>query len=122
MTYPWLPAANQNRESSVYSVRRCKLHDGMSALRQMFPDGIASELNFVLFSTSGVHGDYGTIEECESEPGCCMTFLIVQPRVVCLSYGNCAPDGKDDFDFLKKLRASSWDAVRKIGAPEPLSP
>ena len=104
--------------------------DGMDALRHMFPDGTANEMNFVLFSTSGVHGMYTTIEEAEAivlrgnkdedgedyEPH--VTFLIVHPRIVCLRYGNCEPRTADDFAFLKGLRASSLAAVQTIGAPE----
>jgi len=107
----------------------------MAALRSFFPNGEASEMNFCLFSTSGVHGMYTTIEEVESdldkpyppdddfdhsdEPefkhSDQVTFLIVQPRIVCLRYGNVLPKTKDDIDFLKKLRASSHEAVAKIG-------
>lgn len=36
-----------------------------AALRGMFPDAKADDMNFVLFSTSGVHGTYNTIEEAE---------------------------------------------------------
>ena len=46
-----------------------------------------------------------------------VTFVIVQPRIVTLRYGNCEPITPDDFAFLKKLRESSWAAVREIGKP-----
>ncbi len=39
--------------------------DSMAALREFFPNG-ADPMNFVLFSTSGVHGTYATIEEIEA--------------------------------------------------------
>ena len=107
-----------------YSIDRLQLEDGMTALRQFFPDGKADELNFVLFSTSGIHGHYCTIEECEA---CVMgdssaeiydvTFLVVQPRVVAIRYGNCAPRTTEDFAFLKKLRATSHAAISSIGLP-----
>lgn len=115
-----------------------KLRDqapGMSALRDMFPDGVANELNFVLFSTSGTHGHYGTIEDCEADMGLIgdtdydadeaetdadkfdtVTFLIVHPRLVTLRYGNCTPRTVDDIALLKRLRASSWDAAQSIGS------
>ncbi len=100
---------------------------GVDALRKLFPDGEANDLNFVLFSTSGVHGSYMTIEEVEAfvlrgegadEDGHGpdeVTFLIVHPRIVCMRYGNCGPKTSDDFEFLKKLRASSWAAIQSIG-------
>jgi hypothetical protein len=89
---------------------------GMTALRDMFPDAEADEMNFVLFSTSGVHGSYCTIEEVESDPDrSTVTFLVVHPRLVTLRYGNCVPQTEDDFSFLKKLRANSHKAVLKIG-------
>lgn len=105
---------------NIYGVRD---ENGMTALRQMFPEGKADELNFCLFSTSGVHGMYNTIEEAEEhlkkpseETSGSVTFLIVHPRIVCLRYGNCEPQNTDDIAFLKKLRASSWRATKKIGA------
>ena len=89
----------------------------MNALRELFPNGDANEMNFVLFSTSGIHGTYQTIEEAESATHPSVTFLIVHPRAVAMRYGNVHPVTTDDFDFLKKLRASSQEVVSKIGMP-----
>lgn len=97
----------------------------MDALRDMFPESVANEMNFVLFSTSGVHGSYEPIEDAENvlrngpqddEEGVpAITFLIVQPRIVGMRYGVCEPQNMDDIDFLKRLRASSKEAVCRIG-------
>lgn len=111
-----------------YSV---KTEMAMVQLRRIFPEGIANELNFILFSTSGVHGTYNTIEDAEkvlttapvdldkndyylSE----VTFVIIQPRLCTIHYGNCEPKNIKDIEFLKSLRQSSWDAVLTIGAIE----
>jgi hypothetical protein len=113
---------------NTFGVRTDRL--GMQALRAMFPGGKANEMNFAVFSTSGVHGMYTTIEEAEAavargdkdedgedwEPS--VTFLVVQPRIVCLRYGNCHPRTAEDFAFLRQLRASSWAAVQLIGASD----
>jgi hypothetical protein len=96
---------------------------GMASLRDMFPDGEANELNFVLFSTSGVHGTYNTIEEAENclfgparEEGIAeVTFLIVHPRLVSLRYGVCNPITHEDVYFLKKLRSTSHNVVAGTG-------
>lgn len=111
----WTRANNANREQNdpYYGVMRLT-GDGMEALRQLFPDGVANDRNFVLFSTSGVHGTYCTIEAAESE-GCDVTFLVVQPRIVGLRYGNCSPKTPEDFEFLRKLRESSHLAACSIG-------
>ena len=106
---------------------------GMAGLRAMFPDAKANAMNFALFSTSGVHGSYTTIEDVEEsltkygeDPdfkdedgpddyhGDTVTFLIVHPRIVCLRYGN-AKVTLADVPFLKALRASSLEAVSRIG-------
>jgi hypothetical protein len=112
-------AWTQLREGGAhYNIMRCASHEGMALLREMFPDGEADEMNFVLFSTSGIHGTYTTIEDIEREPeewGNLLTFLVVQPRIVCTRYGLCAPETPEDFAFLKKLRASSHAAMRQIG-------
>lgn len=109
---------------------------GMESIRMMFPDGVANEMNFVLFSTSGVHGSYTTIEEIEAgllkygedfeDPeekhddwaGTTLTVLVVQPRIVCLRCG-VIKVGLADIGYLKKLRASSLEAVSQIGMPWP---
>ena len=96
--------------------------DGMAALREIFPDGQANPLNFVLFSTSGVHGCYSTIEDVEDDELPSVTFLVVQPRVVCLRFGNVSPAGAEDIAFLKQLRRSSTEVVSRIGYPVPAEP
>lgn len=124
---PW--KSSHGKEGAHFNIYHCKDEDGMLALRDFFPKGEANGLNFVLFSTSGIAGTYSTIEREESptaedlewldethEPR--ITFVIVQPRIVCMRYGNCEPKTPEDFAFLKKLRASSWAAVQTIGAEE----
>lgn len=94
--------------------------DGMDFLKQFFPDATANEMNLCLFSTSGIHGNYDTIDEVrewfiEDDKLSPITFLVVQPRICALRYGNCIPKSIEDFEFLEKLRQSSWDACLSIG-------
>jgi hypothetical protein len=98
---------------------------GMTALRQIFPDAEADEMNVVLFSTSGIHGTYTSIEEAERvingilkpEDGYSseVTFLIIHPRLVTLRYGICNPKNQEDINYLKKLRVNSQAVLSKIG-------
>ncbi len=91
--------------------------DAMAHLRVMFKDGPDS-LNFVLFSTSGIHGSYCTIEDCERGKVEDVTFLVIHPRLVAMEYGNVTPKNVDDFAFLKKLRADSLRAINSAyGVP-----
>ncbi len=100
--------------------------DGMEALRQLFPEGEATDMNAVLFSTSGVHGTYCLIEAVEEDmqreerdgPRD-VTFCVIQPRIVCMRYGCAEPRNAEDIAFLKKLRASSQRALATIGVPCP---
>jgi hypothetical protein len=119
---PWYPVLKQRDDGGAhYSVFGLRNADyGIEALRRIFPDGRADSMNFVLFSTSGIHGTYSTIEECdpsipEEDRSDDVTFLVVHPRIVCLKYGNCKPETPEDFAFLKKLRESSYAAVAQIG-------
>ena len=84
----WKNIDETRKDFAHYSVMSKLRHvDGMSALRDLFPDGKANELNLVLFSTSGAHGTYNTIEEAErkirgdeSEDLITeVTFLVVHP-------------------------------------------
>lgn len=108
------------QDGAHYSIMRLSDSDtGMAALRQLFPDGKANEMNVCLFSTSGVHGHYGSIEDAEDERDQgllpTVTFLLLQPRLVCVRYGNVGPESPEDFKFLRALRQSSWDALNQIG-------
>jgi len=111
------------RDSAHYSVmRKASAHSGMEALRAMFPEGEADDLNMVLFSTSGVHGTYNTIEEAEAHlqsPGdesfAEVTFLVLHPRLVALRYGVCTPNTQADIEYLKRLRATSHAELAKVG-------
>jgi hypothetical protein len=106
-------------DSGQYSVMRlAKPDSGLDALREMFPEAKADSLNFVLFSTSGVHGTYNTIEEAEeflngknNEGTANITFVIVHPRLVSMRYGTCDPENQQDIDYLKALRKSSWSVA-----------
>lgn len=54
-----------HKDGGHYNNFGCRDAHGMRGLREMFPSGEAGALNFVLFSTSGVHGTYTLIEEAE---------------------------------------------------------
>lgn len=123
----WENIDESRPDSAHYSVMRKQPGvEGMAALRGMFPDAKANELNFVLFSTSGVHGTYNAIEDAErfltgadAEGYDEVTFVVVHPRLVALRYGVCNPKTQDDIDYLNRLRASSHEAVATIGAYTP---
>ena len=122
----WRNIDKQRRDEAHYSIIELDgTETGMSALRGMFPNARANELNFVIFSTSGVHGTYQTIEEAEAflkgedpEGYSEVTFLVVHPRLVALRYGTCEPVNQDDIDFLKRLRESSFEAVSQYFQPQ----
>lgn len=139
----FMPAVDQYRrstsgkEGSHYNTYGTESPDkGMALLRDWFgkPKSM-NAMNLVLFSTSGVHGMYTTIEEVERDirkygpDGCgvedCshndgwhpreVTFLLIQPRIVSMTYGNASCRTLDDAKFLKRLRRESWAAVQRIG-------
>ncbi len=85
----------------------------------MFPDGThIDQDNFVLFSTSGVHGSYSTIEDEEKNDSPTVTFVICCPRILRFSYGNCQPRTREDFLYLKMLRTLSHREIAEIGMPK----
>ncbi len=127
----------RERTGSHYNIWRIST-GGVAGLREMFGDPPqANEMNFALFSTSGVHGSYATIEEIERslqkygpnpeflkdeteetlpDDHCLptLTVTVYHPRIIGVGYGN-VDITLDDAPFLKALRQSSWDAVQKIG-------
>ena len=115
-----------DKEGGHYNLYSCQDEDGMNALRDVFPTGIADEYNFCLFSTSGVHGTYNTIENCMKgvvkggrdawgDYSTTVTFLVVHPRLCTIRFGNCMPKNEEDFEYLSRLRSSSWKVVQTIG-------
>ena len=96
-------------------------------------------MNFALFSTSGVHGTYTTIEQIESgikkygeRPafmddeeaevpddwhGIELTVTVYHPRIIGVGYG-VVNVTLTDIPFLKQLRASSWKILQQIGREE----
>lgn len=106
-------ACGNVKEGGHYNLIDVPRSLGMQLLRDIFPDGDAGDLNFVLFSTSGVHGSYQTIEE--TKIGDDVTFLVVAPRLVRLHYGNAIIGSRADKAFLKKLRRTSHASVARIG-------
>jgi hypothetical protein len=120
----WDDTSSEHRVGSLSVankvLRLSKGQDGMEALRCIFPDGEADDMNFVFFSTGGVHGLPTSIEKyeglCDIEQRAAgITFLIVNPRIAGLRYGNVYPVTELDFAFLKKLRASSHKTTQTIG-------
>jgi hypothetical protein len=109
----------------TYDTHWIVAEDGMKVIRTFFPDAESvSTRNFMLFSTSGIHGSYATIEDIEKrvQAGdndilCELTFIIISPRMVRMIYGTCIPD-IDDIPFLKELRQKSWDIMPSIGKGE----
>lgn len=104
--------------SAHYSIDRKQIRT-LDDLRAYFPEPVADEMNLCLFSTSGVHGSYCTIEGLESEPNEDLrelTVLVIQPRRVFMAYGTVRVT-PESAPYLKALRASSLAAVARIGLP-----
>jgi hypothetical protein len=93
--------------------------DGMLVLREMFPGATTSPGRFILFPNTSFNGGV-TIEDFEGDVDIVtraqgIAFLIIRPQTHSMQTGTVSPVTPDDFDFLKKLRQSSWDAVCMIG-------
>ena len=128
----WRRSSKQGGHYNIYAAS-ADPEASIVALREWFcDDSTVNELNFILFSTSGVHGSYTTIEEIEAsmskyptEPDgddwpddyCSpeITFLVVQPRLVGMTYGLAKIRNADDVAWVKRVRDLSCKAVAKIG-------
>jgi hypothetical protein len=105
--------------------------DSMDDIRRVFPtlDDV-NDLNFMLFSTSGIHGSYCSIENVEAElsgngdpddgsPK--LTVMILQPRCVTFGFGHIAV-AASDIDYLKGIRARSRAAMMSLCEPDEAEP
>ena len=107
---------------------RCIPGMGMLALKDLFQhDACVNDMNFCLFSVSGLLGYYATLEdakilldnECINDDNEYelpeITFLIIQPRIRTMRYGTVEIENFDDWLFLANLRRLSAKAMKKIG-------
>lgn len=90
--------------------------ESMEKIRAVFPEGKADSMNWLVLSTSGVHGSYTTLDELEAERGDpnhgqLITALIIQPRLCVLHAGEIVVE-PDDVPYLRELVRSSLDAMR----------
>ena len=116
-------------EPGLGNVFRARRILSVEELMVMFPRGVADELNFCLFSTSGVHGTYSTVEDveryiqsvpedkrkCDDDRCDTITFLVIRPRSLIFSYGNVRVETQKDVEILRKLRSSSSHIASSIG-------
>lgn len=108
---------------------------GRMFLKSLFPSGSAYFENVVLFSTSGVHGNYRTIEDIEGflnrradgelttddldlgRDGDVLTATVYQPRLCCLRVGRVRVE-LGDLGWLRSLRRTSHEVIARIGMPD----
>lgn len=87
-------------------------------IKNVFPEGEVDELNWCVFSTSGVHGTYATLDEIEQEIAdgedtiSDLTVLVIMPRMVKMLYGNIQVN-EEDIPYLRKLANSSIESINK---------
>lgn len=109
-----------------YNIFRFKNEMRSGELLDWVGDSKPDEMNFWLFSTSGVHGTYIELEkieiawgitdsENEEYVGRSVTLLLIQPRIVSMTYGSVEIESLAHLNRLKELRSLSLNAVQKIG-------
>ena len=96
-----------------YKILELDDRDGMDMLRALFPTGEATEYEFCLFGTSGIHGAYANIDDVESGESDHLTVLVVSHRIVTLRYGHISVT-PDDVPWLRGLQNSSRNQVMKL--------
>lgn len=130
--------SNSTDDSIYYSVLKTD-SESMHAIKLVFPDvESVNKLNFILFSTSGLNGDYGTLEEAEAvlklrerrllgdktltedeietaDGINTVTYVIIHPRIICIRTANVRINSFDDLEYLYRLRKRSWEVIQEIG-------
>ena len=116
-------AAVDTRTGSFYFPPHYKVIalNSMAELRRIFPKGKANEDNWLVCSTSGVHGTYTTLDEIEHhvpDPDdeddyqpTDVTVLVIQPNLCNLYYGEMYAVSPEDITFLRGVVASSINAI-----------
>lgn len=84
----------------------------IGVLQEMFPESTCDSMNWVIFSTSGVHGTYTTLDDIERDGEGRLTVTILQPRKISIAYGEIEVT-KEDVPFLRKLAQSTLQAFKE---------
>lgn len=89
---------------------------GIKEIRDIFNDDEEETdwtLNWLVLSTSGVHGSYTTLDKLDFSDGyACITALIIHPRLVVLRYGEITI-AQDDVPYLRMLVSKSLEGINK---------
>ncbi len=108
-----------------YSINGATADDRMATvddLRMMFLENCAGvdELNYMLLSTSGIHGSYSNLDgvtpanEPQTEDSVNdVTFLIIRPRLVQLVFGNVVVRTREELEWLRRCVTASLQAITK---------
>jgi len=103
----------------------------MEHIKNIFPEGKANSLNWFVASTSGVHGTSTDLKEIEKTIKTPidqrieddenyypteLTFLIIMPRMVTVTYGNVEIQTQEEIDYLRGLIKSSVKEIAKTQA------
>lgn len=92
-------------------------------IREIFPNNIADERNWIFLSTGGIHGSKNTIEDAEyilrgEDPDesplpngkTLITVLILHPTSCVLRWGE-VQAGMEDLNYLRKLIRSTIESI-----------
>ena len=93
-------------------------------IKELFPNGIADERNWIFLSTGGAHGSFNTIEDAEyiirgedtdEEPlpngKTLITVLIVHTKTCVLRWGE-VQVSMDDLTYLRRLVRSTIENIQ----------
>jgi len=84
----------------------------MDMIHAIFDDGPDYQLNWLLLSTSGIHGSYLTLDNLEADESLWqrgyanITAMVFQPRIVRAIYGEIIIT-RDDIDYLRSIVTKS---------------
>lgn len=117
-----------------YSIMALGDEDGMAKLREIFDGDVDYTMNWLVCSTSGIHGSYETLDQMFSKDremhlreedcadGCfdargnyvrdVITVLVVQPRIVRTWYGSIWIT-RDDVAWLRDVVAKSLKGIAR---------
>ena len=92
-------------------------------LKAHFQNNKANPMNLLMGSTSGIHGSYTTLNELADEETFskeyefdrshdeAFTIIIIQPRVVRLTYGTIGIRNDEDIEYLRNLISQSVQII-----------
>ena len=93
----------------------------MDIIRSVFGHELDYEMNWLILSTSGVHGTYTSLDNLESDPSqwdedgyAMITAMIFQPRIIRVIFNGDLKITRDDIPYMREVCKKTLEGMNLV--------